>query len=225
MRKHFGGWAVVAIAALALGGCGGGGTRAVPDRPRNSPAITLDSAPSPDTRQCFADLSRQDVRFSPLPDRDYGGGCTVIGAVQLIDYGVPTNNLKAMACPLARTFVAWVRNGVVPAGREILGSPVVRVDSFGTFACRNINGAAVPSTKLSEHARGNAVDIWGFTLADGRRITVESGWNAPDPAVRDFLRVVHASACKRFLTVLSPDYNAAHFNHLHMDMGGRPFCR
>jgi hypothetical protein len=198
------GWGIIAGAAL-LAACSGDRGSPAPTRPRNSPPITLTAPPTAETRACFADLAREDVRFSPLPDRDYGGGCTVIGAVQLIDYGVPTNNLKAMACPLARTFVAWVRNGVAPAAREILGSELVRVDSFGSYACRLTVGTA--TTRLSEHARANAVDVAAFVLRDGRRITIERDWNSEDE------------------NVLGPDYNAAHHNHLHLDRGGRPLCR
>ncbi len=210
------------MVAIALSACGGG-RPAAPTRPRNSPPVTLTVEPSRATRQCFADLNREAVRYSALPDRDYGGGCTLVGTVQLIDYGVPTSNLKAMGCPLARSFVAWVRNGVVPAGREILGSPVVRVESFGTYACRSIIGGS--SNRLSQHATGNAVDIAAFVLADGRRITIERDWVSADPAVRDFLQVIRRSACRRFTTVLSPDYNAAHYNHLHLDLSGQALCR
>jgi hypothetical protein len=195
----------------------------VPVRPRNSAPITLTAPPSKETRACFADLAGAGVRYSPLPDRDYGGGCTVVGAVQLIDYGVPTNNLKAMTCPLARGFVAWVRNGVVPAAREILGGELDRVDTFGSYACRNRVGTA--SVRLSEHATANAVDVAAFVLKDGRRITIERDWRSEDAATREFLQVVRRSACRRFVTVLGPDYNAAHYNHLHIDLGGRPLCR
>ena len=137
---------------------------------------------------------------------------------------MPTTNLKAMACPLSRIFVAWVRNGVVPAGREILGSEVRRVESFGTYSCRNVVGTA-SSNRLSEHATAGAVDVAAFVLADGRRITIERDWRNPDPAVQDFLQTIRRSACKRFGTVLSPDYNAAHYNHLHLDLGRGGLCR
>ena len=76
----------------------------------------------------------------------------------------------------------------------------------------------------SEHATANAVDISGFVLADGRRIVVDSGWNGTDDE-RRFLRSVRAAACKRFRTVLSPDFNAAHQDHFHFDLGRGPFCR
>jgi hypothetical protein len=69
------------------------------------------------------------------------------------------------------------------------------------------------------------VDVAAFVLSDGRRISVEQGWRGDD-RTRRFLQLIHDSACKRFNTVLSPDYNAAHANHLHFDMGGKAgFCR
>lgn len=216
--------ALAPLLALLLAACGSGAGR--PDRPTRSPhggPLALAAEPSRATRQCFADLSSANVRFSPLPDRDFGGGCVLTGTVQLIDFGVPTTNLTAMACPLSRTFVAWVRHGVVPAAQEILGSPVVKVESMGTYACRNRVGTA--STRLSEHALGNAVDVSAFVLRDGRRITIKDDWRSGDAATRAFLQVVRRSACRRFTTVLSPDYNAAHHDHLHFDMGGRSFCR
>ncbi len=208
--------------ALSLTACGSGRPQQ-PSRPAGAPPVTLNQPPSRATQQCFADLSRENVRYSPLPDRDFGGGCLLVGTVQLIDYGVPTTSLKAMACPLARTFIAWVRNGVVPAGREILGSDVRKVETFGTYACRNRVGTA--TSRLSEHATGNAVDISAFVLADGRRITIERDWRTMDPDVQRFLQVIRQSACRRFRTVLSPDYNAAHYNHLHLDLGGAALCR
>jgi hypothetical protein len=62
-------------------------------------------------------------------------------------------------------------------------------------------------------------------LADGRRITILQGWRSNDDDVRRFLRIIHSSACKRFGTVLSPDYNAAHQNHLHLEDDHAGFCR
>lgn len=196
-----------------------------PIRPNPTGPVTLNIPTSRDTEACFADLSREDVQYSPLPDRDYGGGCVVIGAVQLLDIGVPVSGLKSMRCGLARTFTAWVRNAVAPAAHQILGSNLVKVESYGTYACRGVIGrGSIGAQKLSEHGLANAVDVAGFDLADGRKVMIETGWNSSDPQVREFLQVIHASACRRFQTVLSPDYNAAHHNHLHLDMGRGPFC-
>ncbi|UZK65568.1 extensin family protein [Sphingomonas sp. M1-B02] len=219
-----------ALLPFALASCISGGDgvddRPAPIRERVSGPITLNGPTRRETQQCYADLSREEVRFSPLPDRDFGSGCIVTGAVELLDIGVPVTSLKSMRCPLARTFTAWVRYAVAPAAKQILGSELVRVESFGTYSCRGIigNGAA-SSARISEHGLGNAVDVGGFVLADGRRIRIETHWRSNDPEVREFLRVIQQSACKRFRTVLGPDYNAAHYNHLHLDMGRGPFCR
>ncbi|MBA4760729.1 extensin family protein [Sphingomonas sp.] len=216
---------------LLLAGClfGGGEDRApsrAPVRPDPRGPATLDLPTSRETQQCFADLSRSQVRFSPLPDRDYGGGCQVIGAVQLIDVGIPVSGLKAMRCPLARTFIAWMRYAAVPAAREILGGELVRVETYGTYACRGIvGGSAAASLKVSEHGLGNAVDVAAFVLRDGRKISVLGDWTGGTAEEREFLRVVHRSACRRFTTVLGPEYNSAHANHFHFDMGGKRFCR
>jgi hypothetical protein len=203
----------------------GGNDRRAPPRPRGAKPVTLNLPTSRETQTCFADLSRADVRFSPLPDRDYGGGCQVIGALQLIDIGVPVTNIKAMRCGLARSFTGWVEHAVAPAARQMLGSDLVRIESMGTYACRAVAGAPGAAGKLSGHATANAIDVSGFVLQDGRRITLQQGWNGTDVDARAFLRVIRASACKRFGTVLSPDYNAAHYNHLHLEDDRAGFCR
>lgn len=217
---------LVPLVAFLLSGClfgGGGNDRLPPARPMGAPPITLNLPTSKATHECFADLSREQVRYSPLPDRDYGGGCTVIGAVQLIDIGVPVTGLKAMRCGLAEEFIGWTRNAVAPAAYQILGSRLVKVETFGTYACRNTIGTA--TERLSGHALANAVDVSAFILADGRRVSIQDGWRSDDPEVRRFLGVIHTSACKRFGTVLSPDYNSAHQNHLHLEDDHKNFCR
>jgi hypothetical protein len=204
---------------------GGGNNDRPPPRPAGTRPVTLNIPTSGETRACFADLSRIGVRYSPLPDRDFGGGCQVIGAVQLIDIGLPVTGIKGMRCGLARAFIGWARSGVAPAAHQILGSDVVKIDTMGTYACRNTVGTSAATTRLSGHATANAVDISGFVLADGRRITIQQDWHSADATVENFLRTIRASACKRFGTVLSPDYNAVHYNHLHLEDDRANFCR
>ena len=86
-------------------------------------------------------------------------------------------------------------------------------------------GSAGNAGRRSGHALANAVDIGGFALKDGRRVTIAADWSSPDPGVRGFLDTIHRSACKRFGTVLSPDYNAAHHDHLHLEDDHAAFCR
>jgi hypothetical protein len=182
---------------------------------------------TPDARICLSSLKAASVRFQSLPNQDSGGGCRTIDTVKLLDFGTDATNLGAMTCPLAANFSAWARYAVRPAAKQYLGSELIRIETMGTYSCRNIGGGR--SGKLSEHARANAVDVSAFILRDGRRISVLGGWNGSQ-SERDFLRRIRASACKRFGTVLSPDYNAAHANHLHFDMAksmkdGSSYCR
>ena len=189
---------------------------------RRGPVVSSRGTDPQALRQCIAKMDRIVARYALLPDRTFGGGCSALGSVQLRDIGTPVTNLGAMTCPLAYAFTVWVQSDLqVPAMGEF-GSPVVKVETFGTYNCRNVNGAATGN--LSEHAFANAVDVAAFVLKDGRRVSVLQGWNGP-PKDQRFLRSVRASACNRFNTVLSPDYNALHHDHLHLDMGRGPFCR
>jgi hypothetical protein len=209
------------FSALLLSACIGGGPQRPAERPQASrPGATVEA--TAETRACFAQLSETGARFTPLADQDRGGGCITRGTLTLNDAGVPTTNMGPVTCPLARNFVAWVRYAVRPAAQQVFGRDAVRVETMGTYSCRNIYGGR--TGRLSQHAFANAIDVSGFVLADGRRITVLNGWNG-DSRDREFLRLIRTSACRRFGTVLSPDYNAAHANHFHFDMSGQNYCR
>ncbi len=204
---------------FALASCGG---REKPQSPRSSENMT-----SQYTRQCLAGLKSKSVRFAGLPSKSFDGGCRMIDTIKLMDFGTQTTNLGAMTCLLASSFTDWARYAVVPAAKQYLGSEVVKIETMGTFNCRAVNGSR--SGKLSEHAFANAVDVSAFLLRDGRRVSVLNGWRGSSEE-RAFLRRLHQSACKRFGTVLGPEYNAAHANHFHFDMArsntnGTPYCR
>jgi hypothetical protein len=212
--------APVMLLALLVTACGGRGGQDVVRRDN-------DAFKSEPARQCLSTLKSNDVRFTPLPNQSFGGGCQTIDTVKLMSFATEASNLGAMTCPLAANFTAWAKHAVRPAAKKYLGSDVVRIETMGTYSCRKINGAR--SNKLSEHAYGNAVDVSAFILRDGRRISVLNGWNGKSDE-RAFLRRLHESACKRFGTVLGPNYNAAHANHFHFDMGksmkdGSAYCR
>jgi hypothetical protein len=207
------------FAALLLSACGS--RREIPATPHGRAMANAPSAA--ETRECEGDLSRIGIAYTPLPDRHRGESCATVGTVRLDQIGVPVTNLTAMRCGLAEEFTQWVRNAVVPAAYQLLGSQLVKVETYGSYSCRDTIGTA--RAHLSGHAIANAVDVAAFDLADGRRISVLDGWDASDPQVRAFMATIHASACKRFGTVLSPDYNAAHRNHLHLEDDHAGFCR
>lgn len=215
---------VIAL-SIFLAGCG-----VSPDTREPAPRAPANSAGSanwerPDARRCITQLSASGAAFAPLPDRMYGAGCSTLDSIQLDRVGgdmgpLTVTNLGPLACPLANSFAGWARYGVDRAARQILGSPLVRIETMGSYSCRNVAG----SGRLSAHSRAEAVDVGAFVLADGRRISVKADWNS-GPQEREFLRTVHRSACKRFGTVLGPDYNAAHYDHLHLEHGDGSFCR
>lgn len=217
MRKRV----VLAALAFVLTACIPG-ARERPPRPR-PPAVRHLPGESSALVQCHVDLARAGAQFRALPDRRFDNGCSALGSVQLIDIGTPTANLGAMTCPLARQYARWVRESVQQEARRILGTNVARIETFGTYSCRPVNGQ--PGARLSEHALSNAVDISAFVLGDGRRVTVLEGWNGSDEPARRFLRAVHRGGCLRFSVGLGPDSDALHYNHLHFDMGRSGACR
>jgi hypothetical protein len=219
----------LALLCLALAGCGNlvpegrGASQQAPRSPSRAAVVT----PNPATQQCLADLGLAGASFSALPDRYTGQGCALTGTVSLAavrgDFDrLGVSNLGPVACPTATAFSEWARYGVDRAARQILGSPIARIETMGSYACRNVAG----SGRRSAHATADAIDIGAFVLADGRRISVLDDWQGGTTQEREFLRVVQRSACKRFRTVLGPEYNAAHRDHFHLERGGDGgFCR
>jgi hypothetical protein len=180
----------------------------------------------PEARQCLSQLSLTRANFTPLPDQYFGAGCSNLNTVRLAGlYGdtspLAVTNLGPITCPLANTFAGWARFGADRAARQILGSPLVRIETMGTYNCRNVAGTA----RRSGHATADAIDISAFVLADGRRITLVNHWSGGTASERRFLRTVHESACKRFGMVLGPDYNSAHRDHFHLEEKTGSFCR
>jgi len=178
------------------------------------------------SRVCLAKLGQTGTQFQPVADQYYGAGCATVGTVKIAALGgdkgaFELTNVGPLQCGTAESFAAWARYGVDRAAQQILGSRLERIETMGTYSCRNVAGSA----RRSAHATAAAIDVSAFVLADGRRISLAGDWDGGSQKERQFLRTVHRSACKRFGTVLGPDYNAAHRDHFHMERSGRGFCR
>jgi hypothetical protein len=172
--------------------------------------------------QCYALLREEGVVFTPVRDQAEGEFCDVRGALTLDPSPIRTAPARPMmTCGLAAAFVLWQRQSVAPAAREILGSDVRQIDHFGVYACRRVNNQQ--EGRPSAHARADAIDVAGFRLANGKQVTVLRDWPKGGPEAQ-FLRRVRDDACRTFGTVLSPDYNSLHANHLHMEGAGRGPC-
>ena len=176
-----------------------------------------------DPAECRAVLERSNVEFAALPA--VGEGACRREDRTVLHEAPLAPDPPAATCAVGAALVLWLRQGVQPAAQELLGSPVARVEHFGAYSCRRLYGR--DSGPWSEHATGNAIDIAAFILADGRRISVAGGWSGAAEQTA-FLRRARDEACRVFGTVLSPDYNAAHADHLHFDQESRGFggvCR
>ena len=203
--------------------------------PRWNPWASLDVAEAPnlltrfklarlerDPAACLATLSRTAFRFRPIADRETGSGCGFRNAVSIISADVSLGGALTLSCPATVALALWERHALQPSAELWFGRRVARIEHFGTYACRNVYGREHASR--SEHATANAIDVAGFVLDGGRRISVAKDWTSATDAAR-FLRDVDAGACRFFDAVLDPDYNAAHRDHLHLDRGRYHFCR
>ncbi len=144
---------------------------------------------------------------------------------------VKLNSASILDCSMIPALDGWIRDTVQPDAQARFGEPVAQINTMGTYACRGINNES--STKLSEHAFGNAMDVGAFVLASGREVNVMRGWKSADPQESAFLHDAHAGACPVFTTVLGPGANVFHYNHIHVDLamhggtsrGPRRYCK
>ena len=179
--------------------------------------VTLGEQPA----QCRALLADAGIADVPVPPRRSGDQCGYADGMRLAKGGrstafAPTGVVTA--CPVAAALALFEREALQPSAARHFGSEVTAVEHAGSYSCRRLYGRA--EGPFSEHATADAIDIIGFKLADGTRINVLGDWQSAGPKGA-FLRDVRDGACGLFATVLSPDYNAAHADHLHLDQAAR----
>ncbi|GAA5050700.1 extensin family protein [Erythrobacter westpacificensis] len=170
-----------------------------------------------DREGCRTVLDRSEVAFSTLSAAGEGE-CRRDDRLTL-DTMPFAPRFPEVTCPVAAGMVLWLEKDVQALAKDILGSSVERVEQLGTYSCRRMYGDA--DAAWSEHATGNAIDIAGFRLSDGRTVSVLEDWDNGGAEGR-FLAAVRDAACDSFGTVLSPNYNAAHADHFHLDQGRNP---
>jgi hypothetical protein len=172
--------------------------------------------------KCRALLTEAGVRFTALPPRRDGPQCGHDDAVRFASGGALGAGYRpadlGVACPVAAALALWEWHVVQPAALAHFGEQVATIEHFGSYSCRRLYGRG--EGDWSEHATANAVDIAAFRLERGRRISVAGDWEGAGAEAR-FLREVRNGACRLFATVLSPDYNEAHRDHIHLDQARR----
>lgn len=195
----------------------------VPPAAAAGPAVAPAPLPGPGEMVC------RDPRLlgNPRPGRVElrGIACGVLSPVRVRAVsGMRLEPPLLIGCPTARSLADWLDGVVRIAAPDRLQGRVARVRTLGSYVCRRQNHAA--GGPRSEHARGRAVDIAGFTLTDGREISLARDWG--EGAAGEFLRDIWRKACGPFSTVLGPEADRHHRDHFHLDTApGRsePYCR
>src|SRR5271165_7054257 len=169
---------------------------------------------------CFArNLVAPSAYVVPSQEIDGPGICGMTRPLKvsaLAGGKVGVDKALVIDCPMVPALEAWLKDIVQPDAEARFGQKVVTLNVFGAYSCRSIDN--IDGARLSEHAFGNAVDVAGFTLADGRTLEFVRDWKKADTQEAAFLHEVHAGACQYFTTVLGPGADVFHYNHIHLDL-------
>lgn len=214
---------------------------AAPDMAAGALAVARSTRPAPRPRDLFTRASAAvtapratsrkgsvcgvaEIKGEVIPPVTGPGACGIDNPVRVTSVsGVALRQAPTIDCTTAKALNAWVRDGVIPAvGRT--GGGLARINIVAHYACRGRNNQK--GARLSEHSFGRAVDVSGVTLNDGTTLTVLDHWRSD--RFGKVIKAMHASACGPFGTVLGPNSDRFHQDHLHFDTAryrGGPYCR
>lgn len=177
---------------------------------------------------CREELKAIGAVFTEATAISDGKACGIERPLQLKELpgGIKVEPEPIIRCDTALQLSRWMEGAVKPSLQAAMpGETITALSQASAYVCRNRNSAE--DGKISEHAFGNAIDIAGMTLKSGKTLTIR-------PADKDstlegaFQRAITEAACLYFTTVLDPGSDAAHQNHLHLDVkerrGGYRYC-
>ncbi|KQV64550.1 extensin family protein [Rhizobium sp. Root1220] len=182
-----------------------------------------------DHSECVTELKSLGVAFTDISRIDDGNGCGIDKPIKVSE-ALPGIKLKPDAvfrCPVALALARWMKESVIPAAAVAAKDRgnITTINQASSYICRLRNGAE--AGKISEHARGNAIDVASFSFEKGEDIAVKPR-REDSTLVGAFQRTVSAAGCLYFRTVLDPESDAAHETHFHLDVlerkGGFRYC-
>lgn len=196
--------------------------------PEPLPAPTVEEEDPAAYATCKAALTALGVTFRELDPIDDGEGCGIDKPIEVTTIGAGVALLPpgTMRCQTAANLARWSRDVVIPMLKTARpGEKLAAIEQASAYVCRKRNGAS--TGKISEHARGTAIDIAGFTFQSGKTFTIAP--REEEPTLNGaFQRSIAAAACLHFSTVLDPGSDEAHETHLHLDTlkrkGGYRYC-
>jgi hypothetical protein len=169
---------------------------------------------------CLKDLNLHGMSYQIPPQPAAVGPCGIDTPIRAYGLSIRWNQAATMSCQTADVLMRFEAEVVEPNAIQIFGRPAVSERNLGAYSCR-VEASA--RHRLSQHARGQAIDLAGWTLADGSRVDVEKDWTDDGPRGR-FLHAVAQGACRYFSVVLTPATNSLHRDHLHLDIGPDRLC-
>ena len=207
--------ALLALIALSLlAACG----TTIESKPPPAPPPPVAHAPA---LSCTAELDQLGVGYAKIPDFHTAEGCGIDDNVRIDHSAIPWSRPAQVACPFELTEWRFETKVIQPAALAIFHRRVAELIHVGTYACRGERGGN--PNRLSQHAYGKAIDITGFALDDGTKISVRTDWAGDGPKAR-FLHRIAKGACGLFDVVLTPNHNAFHVDHIHLDIGPYKLC-
>jgi len=168
---------------------------------------------------CQTVLDNAGIKYTATGDKN-AGSCFLTDQVTIQQSRYPYSAGVQSQCALAAALVLWENTVVHPLAEKYFNTDISRITHYGIFSCRNVKG----TQRLSHHATANAIDIAAFTLKDGQTVSVLNDWGANNKKGQ-FLQDVFTQSCGIFKGALGPNYNAAHKNHFHFDLGTWNICR
>ena len=157
-----------------------GGTAAPPSEDKAAeaaPAVWSEEEIAQAKAHCEKVLHGVEAVIEPAePIKD--GECGAPAPVRLISIGrnpeVALSPPVTVNCDLVATLASWVKEDLQPLARKHLGAPIVGMRTMSSYSCRNAYGRK--STRLSEHALANAIDVGSFRTSDGKEADLLKGW-------------------------------------------------
>ncbi|OBZ93224.1 extensin [Pararhizobium polonicum] len=200
-----------------------------PDTPLQ-PDLTIKAGDPKEYGACLTALKELGATFREEKRIDDGKGCGIDKplTLQTVLPGITLKPEGKMRCETALELARWTKDAVLPAAKVALENegPLITINQASSYICRLRNNAT--TGKISEHARGNAIDIASFTFKNGKSIEIQPR-DDDSTLAGAFQRAVTATGCLYFETVLDPGSDEAHENHLHFDVierkGGYRYCR
>ena len=175
-------------------------------------------------RKCGPICGSGEIIGKPVPRVDGPGACGIRRPVQISSVGgVALTPAATVTCETAHALNRWVATAAKPEVARA-GETLASMRVAASYACRTRKSRA--GGRLSEHAKGNAIDISALTFRSGESVTVASDWR--DTEFGPMLQAIHRGACGTFGTTLGPGSDGHHEDHLHYDVARHsngPYCR